>query len=511
MTDPTVGAETGTADVAGWWQDVVAAALVGTERRPAPPLPGWPVAARAGAEPPVALLDAVTLGSTWRTAGVATTRGEVPDPAPDEVLPEAPARALQLLDVVLDQPPGGAALQDVLLEAWLVASAEHGYRLPHDALTRVLAAVRGRTHLRRLLVPVVGERGRWLAGLDPAHRWLSGEAAAVAAEDDDALAERWSHLGTDERVAELARLRGRADRADLARRLVESTWGSDPARVRSEMLRALAVGLGPDDEPLLEQALDDRAAGVRDVATQLLDRLPGSARAQRMGRRLAALVTAAGLLRRTITVADPDDPDPAGVRDGLRPPPKGVSVRGHHRRTIIRAAPLDTWTEVTGLRPDQVFRALPDDETRLLLATAVLHQGQGRTEWVRAAMETVPSAGLVPLLPVAERPAAVAALLGRKGAVGSRAEVLAHLPGPWDDATSDLVVAALQRAQSGPAMAAAMRGVLAARLSPVVADRLRAWAGRDGVIDPHARAIVAVAATISTRQSVHDAFSGDRR
>jgi hypothetical protein len=56
-----------------------------------------------------------------------------------------------------------------------------------------------------------------------------------------------------------------------------------------------------------------------------------------------------------------------------------------------------------------------------------------------------------------------------------------------------------------------MRSALAERLSPVVADRLRAWAARDATTEAHARAIGAVAATIATRQSVHDAFSGDHR
>ena len=81
---------------------------------------------------------------------------------------------------------------------------------------------------------------------------------------------------------------------DLARTLVASTWSSDPARVRTDVLRALTVGLAPDDEPLLEAALDDRAGGVRDVATELLDRLPGSARAGRMGARLASLLSTSG-------------------------------------------------------------------------------------------------------------------------------------------------------------------------------------------------------------------------
>ena len=500
--------------VAGWWHDVTAAALVGTGRRPAPALPPWPVAVRV-ADQAVTLLDAVALGAAWRAAGVVPARAEAPVPAGPDQLPEAPARALQLLDVVLDQPPGGASLQDVLVRAWLVAAAEHGYRLPHDALPRVLGLATGKPHLRGLVVPVVGERGRWLAGLDPALGWVGAQGASPLSGGEDltdgAVEERWNRMGTDERVAVLTRLRGPAQRPDIGRRLVASTWSSDPARARAELLRALTVGLGPDDEPLLEAALDDRASGVRDVATALLDRLPGSARAGRMGVRLAALLSTSGLLRRSVSVADPDDPDEAGVRDGLRPPPKGVSRRGYHRRVIMAGAPLDTWTAATGLRPDQLFRALPDDETRLQLGTAVLHQGQGRADWVRAAFDSMPAVALVPMLPEAERHTAVATLLRGGGPAAVHVRVLDQLPGPWDDELSTQVVSALERADGGAAALAGMRWALAERLSPSVADRLRAWAARESATDAHARAIAAVAATITTRQSVHDAFSGDHR
>ena len=501
--------------VAGWWHEVTAAALVGTARRPAPALPDWPVRTGDAADPATSLLDAVALGAAWRAAGVVPARVEPPTPAPTDERPEAPARARQLLEVVLTQPPGGPSLQDVLVRAWLVAAAEHGYRLSHESLTEVLGLATAKPHLRRLVAPVAGERGRWLATLDPALQWLGSEVAGTpeGADDpaDSTLLDRWSRMGTDERVAELARLRGRARRPDLARTLVSSTWSSDPARVRTEVLRAHSLGLGPDDEPLLETALDDRAAGVREVATGLLDRLPGSARAGRMGARLAPLLSTSGVVRKAVSVADPDEPDPAGVRDGLRPPPKGRSRSGFHRAAVIAGAPLDTWTTATGLRPDQLFRALPDDETRRQVRDAVLRQGEERLEWVRAAFEALPTAAFVPMLPVGERHRAVSTLLRRSGPVAERASVLQHLPGPWDDEVSALVVSALEGADGGAAVLAGMRSALAERLSPAVADRLRAWAARDATTDAHARAIGAVAATITTRQSVHDAFSGDHR
>ena len=48
-------------------------------------------------------------------------------------------------------------------------------------------------------------------------------------------------------------------------------------RQRASLLAVLAPGLSLDDEEFLETALDDRAGEVREVARQLLSRLPGSA------------------------------------------------------------------------------------------------------------------------------------------------------------------------------------------------------------------------------------------
>ena len=138
--------------------------------------PAWPVAApgrlRPGGVPSSTRWPSVPPGALPASSPLGP---RLPLRPPPDVLPEAPARARQLLEVVLAQPPGGASLQDVLVRAWLVAAAEHGYRLPHGALTHVLGLATGKPHLRRLVVPVVGERGRWLAGLDPALGWVGSE------------------------------------------------------------------------------------------------------------------------------------------------------------------------------------------------------------------------------------------------------------------------------------------------------------------------------------------------
>ena len=126
-----------------------------------------------------------------------------------------------------------------------------------------------------------------------------------------------------DRVSAIAALR-RAD-PDAGRALVEQTWDTDGAQHRAAALAALLVGSGPADEPFLERCLDDRAEIGARGGRRLLDRLPGSARAARMADRLRPLLSTHGTLRKHLEVELPDDPDAAGVRDGLPTPGPGVS------------------------------------------------------------------------------------------------------------------------------------------------------------------------------------------
>src|SRR5258706_14270914 len=74
------------------------------------------------------------------------------------------------------------------------------------------------------------------------------------------------------------------------------------------------MGLGAEAEPLLEAALDDRAAGVRAAAPTLLARLPDSAFAGRVRERTdAMLVWKDGKL----DARPPKALDPAALRDGI--------------------------------------------------------------------------------------------------------------------------------------------------------------------------------------------------
>jgi hypothetical protein len=234
-------------------------------------------------------------------------------PAPVDDLPRASAAAARALATVL------AVFPDVLPE-WLARCRDAGRRAREMDLPPLLDLGRTTARLRPLVDGVLGARGRWLAGENPAWAW------AAEPETDD-----W-HTGT--RAARLALLRRRrAADPDAGRALVESTFGEDGGEDRAAFVAALERGLTMTDEPFLERALDDRRREVRRAAAALLVRLPESRLVGRMRARLATCLAGG----RVVFPAACDD---AMIRDGIEPaPPKGVVAKAFWLFQIVAAVP----------------------------------------------------------------------------------------------------------------------------------------------------------------------------
>lgn len=446
-----------------WTRQLRSAALVGTARRPVPtPEPlGW--AARPAAPAAEQALDAAALAAALHRAGhLPATITEGPDPAPPDERPAASERAGQLLDLLLEQPPAGAANADALLQHWLRACAEGGRRLPHHRLPALLDRATRVAPLRGPLRAVVDARGHWLAALNPDWAWVGAPSTTTAPPEP---AEEWAHLPDPERLGALRRIRSQDPAA--ARALLESTWAQDPARVRAEHLAVLAERLSADDEDLLERALDDRAVSVRNVATDLLDGLPDSARGRRMDLRLRALVHHKGLLGRSLEVLLPEDPDGPGIRDGLGKQPAGRSARGWWLERIVAGAPLDVWGE----DPARVVGKVGSD-VRAGLRRAVVRRQD--VAWARALLQLGPDPELLGVLPADERERAAAGVL-RHLDRHALAAFLARLPAPWSPALSEAVVADLSRR---PAVGYLDDLALGERLHPAVLPLLQRWLPR---------------------------------
>lgn len=503
-------------DVDTWWREVGNVAIVGTARRPVPPLPDLASArVRPHPEPAPreeALLDAAALGGAALRAGRRLDRTEAPAAAPDDRRPVAPRRAVQLLELVLTQPPAGAAQRTGLLTHWLHAADDAGCRVAHVLLPMLLELATGTRELRRPLAAVVDERGRWLGGLRPDWSWVaeaaSGAEARTASCGAGAApdADEWARLTSADRVTVLAAVRARHP-AD-GRELVASTWATDSARDRRAHLEVLRIGLGPDDEALLETALDDRAGTVREAATALLDALPGSARAHRMATRLRPLVRRTGVLGRGLEVLLPDEPDPAGVRDGLGKPPPRRSARGWWLEQLCAGAPLELWPELTGADPSATVKRLADARATDALA-GIRRAARVRRDpvWAAALLERGWDPTLVPALPRERRERVV---LVRVDATSERPHEIAAVVGsvdpPWSADFSVALVSRLRASKLGSAMVVATMPQLLAGLHPAALDPLERWIESTGADQTLATNLRNLLQFHSVKRSITEAF-----
>ncbi|TDC64500.1 hypothetical protein E1200_20200 [Actinomadura sp. GC306] len=488
------------------WSEHVTAALLGTERRDPPVLPEAPAGGQAadGAADDRAgrLLDQAALLAVRRRAGRVPPAAPVPVAlAPVEDAPVVPAPAAARLRRIL----GGEHVR--VLPEWLDAAAARGLRVPVQSLPDLLERGRGDRALRPSIAAAAGRRGVWLALQNTDWAYLVGSG-----DDPGGGPEVWSTGTRNRRVAYLTGLRG-TDPA-RARELLGETWAKEPAPDRAAFLATFAHGLSPADEEFLEAALEDRGKDVRQTASDLLARLPGSAYGARMAARARACLapearTERGRRQTWIKVDPPPAHDEEMARDGIPFHPAGsfaprggkpVGARSAWLREVLSRTPLATWTELFGLPPIEIVcLPVPEADGRDVhvgWARAALIQHD--VEWARALFkggvmvdEPEALAELLPVLPEAERDAAAAGLIRWIEGEIDLLRVLERVPGPWTGALASAVLAILTAAAGrGTRREEHLVGQLCRlaheRLDPAAAPRLDALAAEAGAAVPRA-------------------------
>ncbi|MDI1462170.1 DUF5691 domain-containing protein [Catellatospora sp. KI3] len=487
------------------WPQLLSSALVGTDRRPCAPDAVPQVLAEAvpaGPLDPDGLLTAAAVVTVARRAGQRPAQVEAPAPAPAETARYAPAAAQQRLGRLLSGSEAelDRQVQHELLGEWLRLAAGRDLLAAPQHLVALLE--QADSSQRQLVRAVGGARLQWLCA-EGLGRWswaMTAPEAAPGAED-------WETGRIEARAAHLARLRGTDPAA--GRDLLAEAWPQEKAADLAALIEACATGLGLDDEPWLEKALDDRRTQIREAAARLLGQLPGSAYRQRMADRALACVEA--VKARRLEVTPPAECDAGMRRDGIvAKPPTGTGERAHWLAQIIAAAPLDCWAAIDADPAAVLNRKASDDwgpVVRKGLARAAVAQRDGG--WAKALLYAgFTDAGelhaqLVAVLPPDELAETVARHLRRN--VDSGVRLLPALPDIWPAVVCEAVLEALRDRERSSGLRYQLLRRAETGLDPAYAPRLAALL--DDVPQLHVQVLARLHTIIAIRHDIHREFA----
>lgn len=291
-------------------------------------------------------------------------------PCPPETLPYMSEAAASFLKRML-----GSEFQAVLPEFLRALGASGAIVLP-ELLPALLGL--GKRELRSLVLPVIGQRGHWLAGFNPSWAYATPEDSAAD----------WETASLDQRRLMMERLR--PTDPDQARDLLQSTWNQDSPEARAVLLTTLTIGLAQPDEDFLETCLADRRKEVREAALDLLTCLPDSKLSLRVFTKLnSCLQIKSKLLNKPKVIFDlPDALDEFNKQAGLNVVVlrKKLGQGANWLAFMISLVPPAWWTREWNVSPIKAIEAAMAGEwgEALLLGWSLAVARTGDPEWAAA-------------------------------------------------------------------------------------------------------------------------------
>jgi hypothetical protein len=336
-----------------------------------------------GATDPEELLAEVAAFGLARRGGRVPPASDVPPipAAPAEKRPQASTRIGGILTQVM------ASEDNEMLRECCLALHRAGLVVPYRQLPDLLAAATARSVVRDAVGPALGTRGRWLAERRPAWSWASGPQETEQTDIEEIL-----DLSPAQRKAALAA--ARKQDPERFRSYLAGNW-AELRRVedRKLLVGSLIHGLTAEDEPLLEQALDDRSTNVREEAVELLRRLPGSALSKRAEQRLRN-----GLTLNVVIDLDPEGPyEVEPTKEELRDSPVRRTGSARLKADASSVSP-DFWVEWFGPKAPRMLRASPWGSALLQGVAANLRAAGDPLPWLTELASAISSPALLDAL-----------------------------------------------------------------------------------------------------------------
>jgi hypothetical protein len=303
------------------------------------------------------LLNDIALLLAYYRAGFAGSRdfGSALEAAPGETWTKCSQEAADLIGTLIE------GKYPKLLPEALEQLRQQQKRLPFHLLPELLDLGVKRKELRWLILAIIGERGRWLALINPA--WsvvyqLIDHFTVDDSTDLSVLQEEWNRATSTERLELLAEIRRQAPK--IASSIVNGSWSQESAGAREAMLKRYITNLSVDDEAFLEMALSDRSVGVRRTAVDLLSRIPSSrfvAEAAAIAMTRLNINSGPFLAGRKLSVETPADYDPAWAKFGIEKESfiAELGTGAWCLAQLIALVPPEIWSEKFNLSAADLF------------------------------------------------------------------------------------------------------------------------------------------------------------
>lgn len=362
---------------------------------------------------------------------VTSTEWYLPAFRPESDRPVCSPQAARYLEQILNQK------HTDLLPELLSLINDRQLRVTNDLLPHLMEYGAKTPRMRPVILPVIGERGQWLASMNPA--WLY---ASMDLSDWRSIRHIWDsdRAGRGTLATYLRRYQ-----PENTRYLIESTWRDEPDAMRRELLRAMDTGLSDADEPFLERALDDRDAQVRRKVVDLLAQLPNSRLIQRITRSAGNWLMWQG---NDLVPNLPRAIDDQLVRDGVTQPTNSSLSPNDRSRLLMQALsviPPVHWEERFQVAPETLIAAALRGKwpRTLMTAFSVAAARHGDRRWAEALLladnmseRTHPILSLIPQ-EVLNTQLRQHVTSGHDMAV---IVLMRHWPHPWNEESSGLVI-----------------------------------------------------------------------
>jgi len=249
----------------------------------------------------------------------------------------------------------------------------------------ILERALGDADLRKWVLPLAGERGRWLIQQNPEWALVFGKVSI----------DKWVEGNAEVRLNIFEKTR--QEDPQVALKLLEASWPGMDVNVKLAFLQKMQPDLVPSDESFLEDRLYETRKEIRQLAANLLSQIPRSALVERMWERVQLFVQfkkdSSGQQKTVVTL--PDNIDETMLRDGIDPRHqwKSGGLKASRLGQIVAVIPPARWEAASQESPEALLKIFSKSDWAVLFfqafsQAAILHQNEAWKEvilsmWVK--------------------------------------------------------------------------------------------------------------------------------